>query len=312
MNRQPAVRLLLRVGAATALVLLASCQTVPQRSSLEWMGVLPGDATMYISVAVPKSADLIRKTLKASGPAYNDVITLSNWTTRLLVSVTVAKDAPMSFAAVALGGYPALLLRMSLSGKKEWKEVKEAEGSYYAWNKANLQLSVPNGSILLAANGQMPTLLSRYKTPVPLPLPPEVASDMEKTDIVVYMPQLPGGIGEASIDQPAAEESVDRPRLAIRDVWLDAVKTTDGYVLGGTMNTDTEEQARALSLVVRIGIVAWMKSSNVPDAAQRLRTITVSAEGTSVRVKGIGVHDDELMPFILTLLGGGPSSDQAN
>ena len=136
---------------------------------------------------------------------------------------------------------------------------------------------------------------------------------MEKTDIVLYMPQLPGGIGEASIDQPAAEESVDRPRLAIRDVWLDAVKTTDGYVLGGTMNTDTEEQARALSLVVRIGIVAWMKSSNVPDAAQRLRTITVSAEGTSVRVKGIGVHDDELMPFILLRCSAArPSSDQAN
>ena len=308
MSSRFAVRLL-RAFAVTAVVLLASCQTVPQRSSLDWLGVLPGDATMYISVAVPKSADLIRKTLKEGGPAYNDVITLSNWTTRLLVSVTMAKETPMSFAAVALGGYPSVLLRMSLSGKKEWKEVKAPDGSYYAWNKANLQLSVLNNSVLLAANGQMPTLLSRYKTAPPLSLPPEVASDMEKSDVVLYMPQLLGGIGEGSTDQPAAEESGDRPRLAIREVWLDAVKSNDGYVLGGTMNTDTEQQARVLSLVVRVGIVAWMKSSNFPDVAERLKSISVSPEGRSVRVKGIGVRDDELVPIILTLLSGGSSSE---
>jgi hypothetical protein len=264
---------------------------------------------MYISVAVPKSADLIRKTLKEGGPAYKDVITLSNWTTRLLVSVTMAKDTPMSFSAVALGGYPSVLLRMSLSGNKEWKEVKVPDGSYYAWNKANLQLSVLDKSVLLAANGQMTTLLSRYKTALPLPLPREVASDMEKSDVVLYMPQLPGGIGEGSMDQPAAEQSGDRPRLAIREVWLDAVKSNDGYVLGGTMNTDTEQQARVLSFVVRVGIVAWMRSSNFPNVAERLRSISVSPEGTSVRVKGIGMRDDELVPFILTLLSGGPSSE---
>ncbi len=296
-----------RIGAAFGLLLIASCATVPQRSPVEWMGVLPGDATMYISVSVPQSADLIRKTLKESGPAFNDVITLSDMTKRLLVSVTVTKGAPMRFAAVAMGGYPSVLIGMSLSGKKEWKQVSLPEGNFYLWNKANLQLSIPNGSILLAANGDMPTLLSRYKSPVPLPIPSEVASDMTKTDIVLYMPQLPGGIGEGGTDQPVAAESDARPHLPIREVWVDAMKTKDGYLLGATVNTGTEKQAQVLSLVLRIGIVAWMKTNNVPQAAERLRGISVSPQGTSVLVKGIAVRDGEIMPLILTLLNGAPA-----
>jgi hypothetical protein len=300
--------LLLRgLGAAAAFLAVVSCATAPQRTSFEWMDVLPADATMYISVAVPKSAELIHKTLKESGPAYKDVITLSDMTKRLFLSVTAPTEGPLQFTAVALGGYPATLIGWSLAGNKEWKQVTAPDGKYFAWNKANLQLSIPNGSVLLAANGQMPALLSRYKTPVQLPLPPEVVADMEKTDIVIYMPQLPGGIGEPSADLPVSEGAADRPRLAIRDVWVDAVKTTGGYRMGGTMNTNTDQQARVLSLLVRIGIIAWMKSNNVPNTAERLRSITVTPQGNSVRVDGIAVKDDELVPLILTLLNGPPA-----
>jgi len=294
--------------AGCGALLLASCATVPQRSQTEWMGVLPGDATMYISVLVPKSADLIRKTLKEAGPAYNDVITLSGMTKRLLVSVSVQKDAPMRFAAVALGGYPSVLIGISLNGKKEWKQESAPDGNFYLWNKANLQLSIPNGGTILAANGDMPALLSRYKTPIPLPIPAEVADDMAKTDIVLYMPQLPGGMGETTVGQPAASQSDDRPHLGVREVWVGAMKSKDGYVLGATVNTGTEQQARALSFVLRVGIIAWMKSTNVPDVAARLRAITVSPLGASVRVKGVAVSDTEIMPLIISLLGGGPAA----
>jgi len=70
------------------------------------------------------------------------------------------------------------------------------------------------------------------------------------------------------------------------------------------MNTATEEQSRVLSLVLRIGIVAWMKSNNVPNAAERLRAITVNPDGTTVRVKGIAVTDQEIIPLFLAILNG--------
>ena len=77
-------------------------------------------------------------------------------TKRFLVSVKMEKGAPLRFAAVALGSYPTVLIGMSLSGKKEWKQVSGSDGSFYLWNKANLQLSLPSGGVLLAANGDMP------------------------------------------------------------------------------------------------------------------------------------------------------------
>ena len=156
----------------------------------------------------------------------------------------------------------------------------------------------------IASYEPQPTLLSRYKIPVPLPIPPEVQSDMTRTDVVLYMPQLPGGIGQPALESPAAMESDDRPHLPIREVWLDAPKTKEGYLLGGTMNTGTEEQARLLSLVLKIGIVAWMKSNDIADAADRLKTISVTPEGTSVRVNGIAVSDQEIMALFLGLLNG--------
>ncbi len=294
-----------RLGpAAAVLLLLASCASVPVRSPSEWMGVLPSDATMYVSMYVPHSADLIRKTLKQGGPAYNDVVQLADRTSRVVLSVTAAPDAPTRFSAIALGSYPAVLISMSLSGRKEWKQVSSADGSYFLFHKANLQVSLPGGGILLAANGDMPTLLSRYRSPVPLPIPPEVQTDMTRTDVVLYMPQLPGGIGEPSADDSTAAGPGDRPHFPIREVWVNGTKTKDGYTLGATMNTDTEQQARVLALVLRIGIVAWMKSNNVSDAAGRLKDISVDPQGTSVRVNGIAVSDKELIPLFLTLLNG--------
>ncbi|HVP19551.1 MAG TPA: hypothetical protein VMU36_11170 [Spirochaetia bacterium] len=298
-------------AAAAALLLLASCASAPKRSPPEWMGVLPSDATLYVSISVPQSADLIRRTLKQGGPAYNDVAQLADRTSRVVLSMTLGRDEPMRFAAVALGSYPAFLINLSLSGKKEWKQVSAVDGSYFLFNKANLQLSIPNGGILLASNGAMPMLLSRYKTPVPLPIPPEVKSDMTRTDVVLYMPQLPGGIGQPAPDQPAAMESDERPHLAIREVWVDATKTKEGYLLVGTMNTGTEEQARVLALVLKIGIVAWMKSNDVTDVADRLRAISVIPEGTSVKVNGISVSDQEIIPLFLGLLNGPSAAEGA-
>ncbi len=298
-----------RLGpAAAAFLLLASCASTPVRSPSEWMGVLPSNATMYVSVSVPRSADLIRKTLKQGGPAYNDVVQLADRTNRLVLSVTMARDAPTRFSAIALGSYPAVLITMSLSGKKEWTQVSDSGGRYFLFNKANLQVSVPSGGILLAANGDMPTLLSRYRAPVPLPIPPEVQSDMTRTDVVLYMPQLPGGIGEPTSDEPATMESDDRPHLPIREVWVDANKTKDGYSLAATMNTGTEQQARVLALVLRIGIVAWMKSNNVTDAAERLNGVSVVPDGTSVRLNGFSLSDQEIIPLFLSLLNG-PSAE---
>ncbi len=309
MRTAPARALRIGLAAAATLLLLASCATAPKRSTTEWMGVLPGDATIYISVSVPASRALIKKTLQEGGPDFKDVVALAERTNRLIATVTLAKGSPARFSAVALGEYPAFLIGLSLGGNKDWKQVNAPEGSYYQWKKVGLELSVPNNGTLMAANGTMTSLLRKYKTPVPLPIPPEVITDMEKSDVVLFMPQLPGSVGQSVLQE--SEQDPDAMRLPIREVWIDAVKTPGGYVVGATMNTPTEQKARVLAVLLRIGIVAWMKGENVPDSTERLRAISVTPEGTQVRVSGIAVAEEDVIPLFLSLLKGPPSPTTA-
>ena len=93
-------------------------------------------------------------------------------------------------------------------------------------------------------------------------------------------------------------------RIPIREVWMAASKGQDGYRLVGSANTESEKDAKLLVIVLRLGIVAWMRSQNVADAAARLKSITVSAEGSQVKLAGLSLSDTEVVPLFLALLKG--------
>ena len=285
-----------RIAAAccAALVLLGACATVPQRSPSEWMGALPSNATLYASLSVHGSAEFLKKMLKDAGPGSQDISSLIGMTNRMVCSVTLSRGAPPQFSVVALGSYPSGIIGMRLSGSRDWKKKTGGSGTFWEWGKAGLQVAVPNNAILLAANGDVEMLLSRWTAPRPPGVPPEVAGDMEKKDFVLYMPALPGGLTES-----AAIKGVHIP---IQDVWMTAAHAQGGYTLSGTANTSSEKEAKLLTLVVRLGIVAWLRTQNVPNAAERLSSITVSASGTQVRLAGLNVSDDELIPLFLSLV----------
>ncbi len=283
-------------AALAAALLLASCATVPTRSASQWLGVLPPDATMYASLSVKGSADLIKRMVKEAGPAAKDIGTLIDRTNRLVTSITLAPGAPAQFAVVALGSYPSGIVGMRLAGNKDWTKKTTASGTWWEWTRAGLQLSIPNNGILLAANGGVETLLERWADPVSLRLPPDVSVDMEHSDLVIYMPELPGGL-----TQKAAANDVHIP---LQEVWITAVRTKGGYVLGGTANTSSEKEAKLLTLVLRLGIVAWMRTDNIPNAAERLRSITVSPSGSQVKFGGMAITEDEVVPLFLSVLKG--------
>lgn len=284
------------VACCAVLLTLASCAGVPQRPSSDWLGVLPADATMYVSLSVSGSADLIKKALKTAGPGLQDVNSLIDMTKRLVCSVTLARATPARFAVVALGGYPGGMIGMRLSGNKEWTQKKGPAGPHWEWTRPGIQMSIPNNGILLASNGDIDSLLAHWAAPVPLVLPPEVASDMERTDLVLYMPELPGGLR-----QSAAENGVHIP---VKEVWVNAVKFKGGYDFSGTANTNSSSEAELLTLILRLGLVGWMRSENLPDTAERLKTVSVSASGSQVKLAGLRFSDDEVFPFFLSLLKG--------
>jgi hypothetical protein len=300
----------LRIPTAAAMVLLslASCATVPRRTPSEWLGVLPMDATMYVSFSVTGSADLIRKALKDAGPDFQDVGSLMDRTKRLVGAVTLKQGTPARFDVAALGGYPSGIIGMRLGGNKEWKEIASPSGKYWQWSKAGLQMGIPNNGILLASNGGIERLLSRWAAPIALTIPPDAAQDMLGSDFVLYMPELPGNLTES-----AAQKGLSLP---IQEVWMNAVKGKDGYELSGTVNTGSEKEAKVLALALRLGLVAWMRSQSVVDFAERLKPVTVSPVGMQVKLAGLHVTDVEIIPLFLSFVKGlnappAPAPDQA-
>jgi hypothetical protein len=284
------------LAAAAVLALLSSCATVPQRSPSQWMGVLPEDATMYVSFSVTGSADLIRKALKDAGPDLQDVGSLMDRTQRLVAAVTLTKGAPARFDVAALGGYPSGIIGMRLRGNKEWAETSSPSGKYWQWSKAGLQMVIPNNGILLASNGGIERLLSRWTSPISLSIPPDAALDMQHADFVLYMPELPGNLTES-----AAQKGMSLP---IQEVWLNARKGSSGYELSGTVNTSSEQKAKVLALGLRLGLVAWMRSQSMVDAAERLKPVTVDAVGLQVKLAGLHVTNDEIIPLFLSFVKG--------
>jgi len=281
-------------------MILASCASVPQRTPSEWLGALPNDASLYASVAVSGTSVMIKKVLAQLGPGTGDIGTLLDMTKRLVCSVTLARDAAPRFSAVALGGYPAGIIGVRLGGNKEWSQKPGITGTYWEWGKNGVQVSLPNNSLLLASNGDMDLLLSRWSTPLSLSVPPDVAQDMQKSDIVLFMPELPGNLAES-----AAQKGLHLP---IQEVWIDAMKAEDGYDISGTANTGSEQEAKILTLALKLGLVAWMRTEKMPDTAGKLKTISVSPDGVQVRLAGLHLSDDELVSLFLSLIKPAPAA----
>jgi hypothetical protein len=278
---------------AAAAILLASCATAPVRSPSGWMGVLPGDDTMYVSLSVPPSAALVKKMLKDAGPDTADVVQLVDMTDRIVLGVRLVPHQQPRFTAVAIGSYPASIIGCRLSGNREWQRITTRVGRYWQSSKTGIQLAIPGRTALLAANGELETLLPRYASPVALRIPPEVSLDMENADLVLYLPELPGGIAQGS-----------SARVPIQEVWLNAAKGEGGYGVTGTANTGSEREAKLVALVLRLALVAWMRSENLPNTAERLKPVTISADGTQVRMSGLFFTEEEIVPLFLSLLKG--------
>jgi hypothetical protein len=278
---------------AAAAILLASCATAPVRSPSGWMGVLPGDGTMYVSVSVPPSADLVKKILKDAGPDTADVVQLVDMTDRVVLGVRLVPHQQPRVTAVAIGSYPASIIGCRLSGNREWKRITTRVGRYWQSSKTGIQLAIPGRTALLAANGELETLLPRYASPVALRIPPEVSLDMENADLVLYLPELPGGIAQGS-----------SARVPIQEVWLSAAKGEGGYGVAGTANTGSEKEAKLVALVLRLALVAWMRSEKLPNTAERLKPVTISADGTQVKMSGLFFTEEEIVPLFLSLLKG--------
>jgi hypothetical protein len=284
-----------RAAAALALLLTASCATVPERPMEQWLGVLPDSGTLYISLSVQPSAAALKNAFKDAGPAFNDLGTIVDMTRKLYASVTLVPGQRPMFSAVALGNYPSFFVGFRLGTSADWKGKNSAAGSWFENSKAGLQVSVPADSVLVASTGDIEALIPRLRESPAMPVPPEVARDMEQSDLVLYLPEMPAAV---------TDRTAGAMRVPVKQVWMTARKTESGYQVGGTANTETERDAKLLAVVMRLGLVAWLRSQNLSNTGDRLSGVTVLPRGNQLVLSGLSFTDEEIIPVILALIAG--------
>jgi hypothetical protein len=289
------VRRLILFTASLSLIAVVSCTTVPERPTEQWLGVLPDSGTLYLSMSVPPSAASLKKVFTDAGPAFADLGSIVDMTKRLYASVSFIPDQSPRFSAVALGNYPSFFVGMRLGTSADWKGKNSAAGSWFENSKAGLQVSVPADSVLVASTGDIETLLPRLAGSPAMSVPAEVARDMEQSDIVVYLPELPSSV---------LEKAEGAMRIPVKQVWMRAMKTEGGYIVGGTAVTETEKDAKLLSVLMKFALVAWLRSQKIEGSADRLSGVTVKAQGAGLALSGLFFTDAEIAPVILSLVSG--------
>lgn len=285
------------VGAAAlvaAALAVAGCVTAPVRPAAEWLGVLPDGAGLYLSLGVARSTDVLQAALERAGPDLREVGPLLERTDRLYGAVEGLGEASPRVSLVALGSYPAGLIRSRLCCSRSWKTVASGVGRYYVSAKAGVQVGVPAGFAVLVSTGSLETLLARFGAPKMPPMPPEAAEGMETADLSLYLPELPGGLAGSS-----------GAPLPVREVWVEARRTADRYEVTGTFNASSDRDARSLVLLLRLALVAWMRTQGLSDVSGKLKDVTVAADGSRVKVAGLWFGKDEIVPVLLGLAGRG-------
>ncbi len=149
---------------------------------------------MYVSFSVTGSADLIKKALKDAGPGFagRRLADGHDQAPGLLGDPREGRPARYSrrWPSAAI---PRASSGCGLRGNKDWKQGAGPSGKYWEWQKAGIQMSIPNNCILLASNGG----IDAPARPVGRARRPHRSArcrrDMQTADLVLYMPELPGG-----------------------------------------------------------------------------------------------------------------------
>ncbi len=281
---------------AASLAFLLSCRTpVPERPISQWLGILPEDCTFYVSLSVQPSAKTLKRAVKEAGPAYGDLDKVIEKTKRVFLGVTRVPDGPPRFSVVALGNYPSLLVGWSLGSSDVWTNKKSSGVKWYQRSDGGLQACVPANSVFLASNGGMESLIPRLRESPSMSVPPEVGMDMEYSDFVLFMPELPQGL---------LDKSPEAGRPPIREVWVSARRSGQGFSVGGTANLETEKDASSFASVFRMILVSWLRSRGLPNVAGRLKTVKIAAEGTVVTMSGLLFAEEETVSALLSLITG--------
>ena len=306
MRRQPVRRIPGKKGlkprvipVPAALCLLAAvlagvtgCAGLPERPAL-WSpaDVLPSSCSVFISVRVPGNEEMVYAVGGLAGGG--DVVQKGLSETEYLYLGLEQEQASMKTYAVGSGSYPQAAARTALAFSSDWRRQKGAY-PWYLDEESGIKLSFPVENLFCMTTGDMEGMLKSLSG-FTGHLPTEVKESMLSADIFVYIPAFDPAL--AALFIPGIKT------MPAEKLYLQLTREGDVYALELTALSGDEKDARALSSVVRLALLARARGREDFSMTDFLRTVQITADGKTVYLSGVFFEQAELTALAEKMTG---------
>ena len=288
------------------MALTIGCSSVPgtvlaERTSEDWLSILPQDAFLYLTAGLsPDSRDIVKSVLEADG----DVGAVIDRTDRIYAAVRTAQagggeiaepgGAVRGIYAILMGSYPSSLASLSLSLNDQWDRQRIGRGrekEYWASVSGDIKLSLPHRRVLLMSSEDIKSLMTGYTTggADKIRWPEGLLEVADTAEVLAYVPRF------NELPLPVAAQV----KAPIRETWAWLGRTQDHSFDANTVFCmETAQDADRFTRAARLLVVFLLKGAQVEDLSSRLDKVEVSRLDSKVVLSGLILNRRDLEMLI--------------
>ncbi len=276
-------------------ILLTACPTIPvDKTSSDWLGILPRGNSFYMYINHKKTNPLIKGILKNAGQSSSDIEAILDMTQKSYISILLKPQSDPDISLVLLGGYPKGYINGALNNNKEWQKVEDSY-TYFQNINAPLQVAIPKAYMLLVSNNNIRNMFTHYQEAAIFPLAKDINLDIETSDLLLFFP--------LGLKNDLADSfKIDWRKISIREIWMTAHNKDAGYVFSGIFLIANDTGARLFSTIFKLTLITLLREIEVPSAGERLKNVQVLIKGTKVKVTNFYLSDEELTSIVAAII----------
>lgn len=277
---------------------MSSCQSLPEiRNAAVFASRLSPNASLYFSVTVPRNRELLSRIFTAAMPeidAFDQVLERTQAVYASVGSGLTASEGPAGKSQldmVAVGRYPANLIRMILSSDPEWQEeiiiIDDKQYPVLKHRKRALSLILSSENVLYISSGDVSLLLLRELYQEKTEFSEAIEQKFLKEDLFLYAPE-PGR-------EAIGEVSQGKIRLPVRNITVSLnSEQRNLYRLSAAVVVEEEKDTRILTVLLRGILASLLMQEKIMTLDEIKSVLTITSDAAAVFVDGLVFSEEEL------------------
>lgn len=315
----------------TGTLWFAACQTLPRWESRNPWSLFPTDASFYLSLFVPEHRTLLDTLLSHEADRSRGRREVPRGISYFLdhtVETYLAVLGNDRWIVVGVGEYSSFLLRLSLTPEEGWEKRKLQENgyslSYFQHQGSTLQVALPDPHLLIVSDGAIEFPLRRFvgsstalgsteppgnpttnlgnPTKEPYGAPGSSGDYKNSRPINLYIPKSSKSLLTRLLEPLGLQSNIEQPEqeFALEAIRMYLYQKDPGYYTAeGSILFQKEEQARSISVLVRLALAGWFlqqESKGIPNSIQ------IRVQGKAIEFAGIPLSVPTIAQFIHSMV----------